>query len=579
MLRWFGDLARTFGWHYLAYITAAQHLIKGLMFGGGQGGLVGTAFQYEMRRRHVAAAQMVLMQVCLAMPWSLKPILAAVNNWTQSYKRHWVVLLALVCGPLYIVFGVFLPWMPLQLMVALGIILFLQVSWTDLMTEATTADLVRDSGKAGPALMTYTWAGTTAMGLLAMLVVGPILDYCPGSKGPRILLGMCTSFAVLVAPAAWFHWFKDRHSQIEPSRKMTHVSIGIGALIILSMLGLLFIPFLWLRTALVVVCAAISVVWVHRVANPWTFRLMLFSFLLNATSINISSVVFYFYTDTADDCPTCPHFSATFYQTWWGIVDNLASLLGTVLFQRFMTGWTYRRALVTTQLAGCALALLDILQFTRWITPQPLPDEVLALGKGAFQNTVAMLAYMPVTTAISRVCPEGQETVTYALLAGFSNFGLMFASVLGAAVLEFSGLDQVAGQPGDDFTLLPWVAALILVPSVLMTALVPVFFPRGLRIDKPILAVSRVDFLADDVDFMQDSRSQQTRFNIDDDDDDNDNDDKEAGGVEKKEKMELTVPPLVPLQHEVPVDLSRLAYAWMSPDDIKKAMSPAPPEK
>lgn len=47
---------------------------------------------------------------------------------------------------------------------------------------------------------------------------------------------------------------------------------------------------------------------------------------------------------------------------------------------------------------------------------------------------------------ISKICPDGVETTTYAMLAGVSNFGQSVASYAGTFVLRPFGLDTINGQ-------------------------------------------------------------------------------------------------------------------------------------
>lgn len=210
-------------------------------------------------------------------------------------------------------------------------------------------------------------------------------------------------------------------------------------------------------------------------------RALLFFLLSGALNLYASGPVFYFYTDGPDACPSCPHFSATFYTTVVGIADAVFSLIGVYLFNRYMSNWSFRSALVVTELVSAASSIFDIIQFNRWISPDPIPDEVFMLGKAAVQNSLAMLHFLPGSLLLSRLCPRGAETVAFSLLAGFSNFGTQLASYAGAALIEaaFPTLAAVDGTPLDDFRDLWKVALIATAIPLLGLVLVPLLVPSG----------------------------------------------------------------------------------------------------
>jgi len=92
---------------------------------------------------------------------------------------------------------------------------------------------------------------------------------------------------------------------------------------------------------------------------------------------------------------------------------------------------------------------LDILMYQRWNRVIGIPDWLFMLGKASITGTVYMMNFLPTTLLISKICPDGVETTTYAMLAGVSNFGQSVASYAGTFVLAPFGLDQINGQCDD----------------------------------------------------------------------------------------------------------------------------------
>merc|ERR1719189_2157959 len=72
-------------------------------------------------------------------------------------------------------------------------------STVDLLTEAKYAERMRSKPEHGPALMSYVWGGVTAAGLVATLLVGPVLTHWD-AKVPFViaLLPICVMLIPLL---------------------------------------------------------------------------------------------------------------------------------------------------------------------------------------------------------------------------------------------------------------------------------------------------------------------------------------------------------------------------------------------
>jgi hypothetical protein len=210
-------------------------------------------------------------------------------------------------------------------------------------------------------------------------------------------------------------------------------------------------------------------------------------FLLSLFTINTYGFADNFFLDAATPaqsvitgypvCVNAPHFSNTFYVTVLGIWDAFFVLLGSGLFNGFMADFTYRRAFLITQVMWGAAYLLDAVIFERWNLAVGISDPAFTLFKHAVQNTVGMLAFIPHTILISKLCPPGLESTVFALLAGLSNYGNTIASYIGSYVLQVIGLGEI-GKGGVDVFRHTWVAVVIhacgpLLPLLLLPLLLP----------------------------------------------------------------------------------------------------------
>eukprot|EP00668_Euglena_longa_P017346 GGOE01021738.1.p1 GENE.GGOE01021738.1~~GGOE01021738.1.p1 ORF type:complete len:320 (-),score=80.87 GGOE01021738.1:408-1367(-) len=197
---------------------------------------------------------------------------------------------------------------------------------------------------------------------------------------------------------------------------------------------------------------------------------MLYLFIANLSSINTSSIMDNFYLDPGTPeqaavlgfpvCVDCPHFSRSFYVTVGGVLDALCTVLGSVLFNAFLSGSSYHKAFAVTQVLNMFASSVDIVQFQRWNRSLGVPDHPFMLGKMALQSTCGMLNFMPSMVLFSKLCPKGVESSVFALLAGFTNFGNVVSSYAGSYVLDVLGLGTIGMGQVDDFSN-AWKACLL----------------------------------------------------------------------------------------------------------------------
>jgi hypothetical protein len=242
------------------------------------------------------------------------------------------------------------------------------------------------------------------------------------------------------------------------------------------------------RQAVVAGCVVVVTGTASIVLLPsYIWKPLMFMFLANSLSISTAGFVDNFYLDPATHeeslrtgypvCHNCPHFSATFYYTVMGMADSFFMLLGSIIFSRYMTDWTYRSVLATAQILLISSSSLDIMQYQRWNLQLGIPDWAFMLGKCSIQNTVAMINFMPSTILISKICPEGLEASVFALLAGFSNFGGIVSGYMGAYVLTLLGMGAIGEGRVDDFSN-AWKACVIgAMSSMIALLLMPLLIP------------------------------------------------------------------------------------------------------
>merc|ERR1740117_2176427 len=75
---------------------------------------------------------------------------------------------------------------------------------------------------------------------------------------------------------------------------------------------------------------------------------IVFYFLLGLSSFNIDGALFYFYTDTPEQYPEGPHFSAWFYTSALGATIFVGIMVGFISGAEMFKFWSYRSILKVT---------------------------------------------------------------------------------------------------------------------------------------------------------------------------------------------------------------------------------------
>jgi len=475
---WMRLLCDNFDWRFIAMIVFGQHLLKGLLAGGGSGGLLVVEGLIYMRLQ-VGASMKTVYQAVGSSAWGLKPLYALISDVVSihGYRRApWIVVTAVVATVSYFALSLESRYMSGAAVCGCFFFSKLQLSWTDLMIEATYTEKMEEVPQYAADIVSFAWSGVGLFGMAGILIAGPGVD----AIGPTGIIALAIPFsAVIIVPALMGYLTEKKLPAKQRGLRVTHIQqqwnyflctlILIVGVIITIITGILRVDS---RTQALVAGAVCTVTALSAVAllPPTIWKPLLYMFVVNASSLATGGFVDNFYLDPATReeskrtgfpvCVNCPHFSATFYYTVIGVVDSLFMMIGSYIFSQYMSKWTYRSALFLSTVLNTATCFLDIVQYQRWNLIVGLPDWLFMLGKASVQNTLGMINFMPTTILISKVCPHGIEATVYALLAGFSNFGRTIAGYLGAYALTLVGMDHIGTGEVDDFSN-AWKAVLV----------------------------------------------------------------------------------------------------------------------
>ncbi|KZV33488.1 transporter [Dorcoceras hygrometricum] len=160
--------------------------------------------------------------------------------------------------------------------------------------------------------------------------------------------------------------------------------------------------------------------------QPIIFRPMIWFFLANVTVPNLSTVMFYYQTETLK-------LEASFLGTvrvvgWFGL------MLGTFIYSRYLKKMKLRRILLCAHIGLSLLTLLDGVLVSRFNLSVGISDKFMVLFGSALSDGVNQFKFMPFLILSGQLCPPGIEGTLYALFMSINNLGSTVGSFVGAGL-------------------------------------------------------------------------------------------------------------------------------------------------
>eukprot|EP01059_Diplonema_ambulator_P027777 TRINITY_DN4644_c0_g1_i5.p1 TRINITY_DN4644_c0_g1~~TRINITY_DN4644_c0_g1_i5.p1 ORF type:complete len:612 (+),score=117.24 TRINITY_DN4644_c0_g1_i5:97-1836(+) len=395
-------------------------------------------------------------------PWPLKAAMGALSDTVpiMGYHKSPYIVIATVLG---LAGYVLLAVLPLgdddseggkapddqgnTTMVApvLFFVISLQIAAVDLLCQGRYAKMMVEKPKTGSTLVSWVWAcyflGALTFGYG---LIGPISD----NYSPRLLFGLGVPFAFQILIPTLLGYMKEERlpsSAIQTDKIRSHprlyvlaILMAIGALST-NILTLFYgdLPILILSWTWSIILVALSYWAMSRtLAHANTYM-----FFCNAFYVLIPGSMDPWYTGDPQCVPDGPHFSNTYYLTYSGIVGSIAALVGVCVFQIVFKNSTFRKAFWTTTVMKIVASGFDIIIVKRWHRPA-IPDKVMYMfGDAIIAEVAAQLDFMPSVVLVSKVCPPGYESMVYAMLGGFQNFGMQVARYTGGALATAMGVE------------------------------------------------------------------------------------------------------------------------------------------
>lgn len=483
------SLNTQFGWKLLMLLFAAQHLVKG--FGKH---FIDPATQFLFAEYKLQGPRMQVFSGIVSLPWAMKPIIGLLSDCFPLFgynKGPYMFIYSVVgvaaCG--LVAHGP--SFMTVECAAIFIFLIQLQVSACDLLAEAKYAEKMQDKPAHGPDLMAYVWFGLQAGGLLATLLIGPLLQNF-GVKA--VYAGAVLPLSFILLPIVW-NCLEERPKSAEEAsearRKMFEQKeacflcvVMFISTIILTILGIAY-ESVYVNCFASITVALLMLVAFSVLLRPIIAKSNAFFLMQSSLAFHIGGASFYFYTDGPEQYAAGPHFSKQFFTSVLGTVGAVCSLVGIYMYQRYMRDWKYTNLLLMTNLVLSALSALDVMMYSRLNVRWGIPDHVFVMGASVFQIIISQWMWMPGVVLTSQLCPKGMEATMYALLAGCHNLGSTIGASTGAVVLDLFGCKPSGAKNEDHQFDNLWIASVLntLLP-MLTLLLLPWLIPDAKQTDK-----------------------------------------------------------------------------------------------
>lgn len=448
---YFIRLKTVFGWRFLGFLFCTQFFVKGTLF------QVAASVLLPIFKTINVDASHVQLYITMSMaPWALKPLIGVISDVLRigGYHKRYYLLESIVIGTVAAFSLIFLPHSE-QLIILLVLCFFglhYQISICDLLSEGTYARIMGEHPESGTDVITLVNTFQTAGQLLALAFVGPLSDI--NLFYPMFIIS--TILCVTPLLPTLFGWlpeqkvgaecvFLDRdkiHANWQPFLIVALTGLSGPAL---ALITIYVSAWVGIVAALIIICLAIAG---SYVAFPRLIgHVAMYQVISQICKPSLGSAMDFFYTADEQCLPGGPAFSFEYYITYAGIVGAIVKLLAALAYQKWLSQWRFRNVLIFTTILMSLGGISDLIIILRLNIKYGIPDKVFyILGEAILENAVGMLAWIPASAIISKVCPPEMEATTFAFLAGISNFGGMVASMMGATIFKAAGIRSTVGQ-------------------------------------------------------------------------------------------------------------------------------------
>lgn len=502
-IAWTTRLAENVPPPLLASIFLTQHLLKGLVAGGGDEGLIGKPAEFLLAAHHVSAGRLQSMiAVGAQSPWVLKPLIGflsdAIPIWGYKKNPYLMIMTVLSCSAVAFLAADFARTP--QVIIVCLFFASLQVAGSTLLVDAKQSELTKVHPSLGPELVTFRETCMNSGMIFSALIAGPLISFISPHAPYYAAFPLIASLLVM-ASRNWLQEQRlvageDRINLQRVRQNWPLFCLGLTLVPLLLVLALGSAAYLNSRTMAILAASATFVVVAGygllirgAISGP-----IIFFFLVRCLNPQISGAMFYFFTDPPEAFPEGPHFSPFFYVTGVTAVAVAGRMIGILTAKELFGNWHYARALKvaipTVAFTQCLLLPLLL----RWNLHLGVPDHAWVLAWTFIDMIARGWRQFPLSVVLLHATPRGLEASSVALNSGAINMGITLSFFFGGFLLRMCGVNP-AGFPQESLAFSGlWKAQLAaalspLVAIFLMPMLMPVCSQtEALIVDNPTSA-------------------------------------------------------------------------------------------
>ncbi|MDH6060962.1 folate/biopterin family MFS transporter [Chrysosporum bergii ANA360D] len=336
------------------------------------------------------------------LPWIIKPVFGFISDGLPifGYRRRPYLIISGILGAI--------SWISLAtivhsgwsatLAIALGC---LSVAASDVIVDSLVVERARVESQATVgSLQSLCWGASAFGGLLTAYLSGMLLEYFT----THTVFLITSLFPLIVSAIAWL----IAETPIDKNATDTQSNNSLS-----------------IKQQLQQLRQAISQ------KAIWLPTVFVFIWLATPTA---ESAFFFFSTNEL-------HFQPEFLG-WVRLVVNAASLLGVLIFQRYLKSVSFRKIFAWSTVLSSALGMTMLLLVTHTNRVLGIDDHWFSLGDSLILTVMGQIAYMPVLVLAARLCPPGIEATLFALLMSVSNLAGILSYQFGGILMRWLGITE-----------------------------------------------------------------------------------------------------------------------------------------
>lgn len=394
-------------------------------------GMAGTLLQLcllPLFKETYAVTSVQFQKYCLIimLPWSIKPVIASLSD-AYGIARWIVAFLSLVGLGAAVGISVIETE---HAAVYLALMCSVEIAFVDILAEGEYAFLMsqEETSDSKRNVVSLVWGLLLSGQLISSILAGVL-----GTKTLTVLLAVFLTMPLYPACLKWL--FAPRETQFwKPGTKLgMALTVAAVCLIPLTLKSSSLIKLGYVTTVGVMLVAAAFFYLPYKLAKANAYM-----FATSVLYVNVGGAVDYWFTASPHCVPGGPNFTLKYYIAAGAVVSSLFATIGVGVFNRFFKGIkNYQHMFWITSTIRILAASTDIVILNRWNLRAGIPDKVMfLLGDAALQSLAGALETMPLVLLTSELAAGGAESTTYAILAGFQNFGSAISTTYGYVLQE-----------------------------------------------------------------------------------------------------------------------------------------------